>query len=68
MKRILLNAKRILTDQRGQGLVEYGMILVLAVAAIVAAFGGVGDAIKGAGQAVGDFITEKVNEIRGTTP
>lgn len=51
--------KRILTDKKGQGMVEYGLILALIAVVVVVA-------LTPAGAEIAKIFTNIVNTIKGT--
>ncbi|MCF6466666.1 Flp family type IVb pilin [Clostridium sp. Cult2] len=53
--------KRLIKEEEGQGMVEYGLILALVALAAVLALTGLGTAIK-------DKFTEIVTKLDGTVP
>jgi pilus assembly protein Flp/PilA len=53
----LLWKARIRIDQRGQGMVEYALILVLVAVVVIVALGPLGQAIQGKFQSITSSIT-----------
>lgn len=50
--------------EKGQGLPEYALLLIIVVIACAAALSPVGDSVKGVGDSVSAVINSKVSELQ----
>lgn len=58
---------KVLKCSRGQGLVEYAMIVIVVAVTLIFTVTPLGDALKTAGNSVKDVILQKITELQSTT-
>lgn len=61
---MLSKLKKLLRNEKGQGLAEYALLLIVMVIAVVVALGPVGDSVEDVGDSVAGTIDGKVQELQ----